>query len=124
WRASWATAAPVVPARSRTAANARAQPSTALLRDEFGVLAQNFAPPRALGANEGVELGGLARDRDDAGVLQALRHRRIGVDGGDEALPFPDDLLRRAGRRIERDPGRDIAELGHAGGGREQRQVG
>jgi hypothetical protein len=84
----------------------------------------DLAPALGLAVNERLELSGRARHRDDTGVLQPFGDRRVGVDGGDEMGQLAGDFARRAGRRVERDPGRNVAQLRHARGLGERWQIG
>src|SRR5262245_45664108 len=89
----------------------------------YAAVLEYLTPAVELFAHEGAEFLGRAAGGGDAGFLQFVGDDGVGVHPDDLGLNLVDDAARRAGRRYEADPGRDVVERGNAGFDRERPHV-
>src|SRR6516225_10490663 len=85
----------------------------------YSTILEHSIPAVQLFAHESLEFFGRAADRADAGFLEFFGDDGIGIHVDDFALDLVDDGARRAGRRHQPDPGRDVVERRNAGFDRE-----
>src|SRR5215468_9421536 len=86
----------------------------------YSTILEHSIPAVQLFAHESLEFLRRAADRADARFLQFLGDDGIGIHVDDLALDLVDDGARRAGRRRQPDPGRDVVERRNAGFDRER----
>src|SRR5262249_15143438 len=86
----------------------------------YSTILEHSIPAVQLFAHESLEFLRRAADRADARFLQFLGNDGIGIHVDDFALDLVDDGARRAGRRHQPDPGRDVVERRNAGFDRER----
>src|SRR6516165_6880130 len=88
--------------------------------EPYSTILEHSIPAVQLFTHESLEFLRRAADRADARFLQFLGDDGIGIHVDDFALDLVDDGARRAGRRHQPDPGRDVVERRNAGFDRER----
>src|SRR5262249_6616334 len=86
----------------------------------YSTILEHSIPTVQLFAHESLEFLWRAADRADAGFLEFLGDDGIGIHIDDFALDLVDDGARRAGRRHQPDPSRNVVERRNAGFDRER----
>src|SRR5262249_36053481 len=86
----------------------------------YSTILEHSIPTVQLFAHESLEFLRRAADRADARFLEFVGDDGIGIYVDDFALDIVDDGARRAGRRHQPDPGRNVVERRNAGFDRER----